>query len=313
MAAKRNPYKKTALTLMHLARDLFLTDPGEGIPTINTYTERFGVSRGIVQNALETLTEDGSIVMEKRGVLGTFLLAKDDERLYAHTGWGAITGSMPIPLTPYFTSLATAVCEVLTDAPVEFSFAYMSGSVKRVDALRSGVYDFMILSKSAAQNYMTEYEDLQLCAELTEAKYCQSYMLYFMDPTKTAIEDGMRVGVDPVCRDQKVLTEILCRDKQVEIVEFPFIGFEDVVRSGRIDCTVFRDVGWRADVDTLNCRMVPLEDIPGFSSDETTTPVVLVQKSNYGIDRLLHKYLRVPEISRIQQEVLDGRRTMKFY
>ena len=96
---------------MHMARDLFLTDTGEKIPTINEYTELFGVSRGIVQNALETLTEDGSITMEKRGVLGTFLVSKDDEKLYAHTGWGAITGSMPIPLTPYFTSLATAVCE----------------------------------------------------------------------------------------------------------------------------------------------------------------------------------------------------------
>lgn len=313
MAAKPNIYKKTALTLMHMARDLFLTDAGEWIPTINEYTERFGVSRGIVQNALETLTQDGSITMEKRGVLGTFLLAKDDERLYSHTGWGAITGSMPIPLTPYFTSLATAVCEVLTDVPVEFSFAYMSGSVKRVDALRNGVYDFMILSKSAALTHMANHEDLQLCAELTGAQYCQSYMLYFMDPEKSTIEEGMRVGVDPVCMDQKVLTEILCKGKRVEIVEFPFIGFEDVVRSGRIDCTVFRDVGWREDADTLDCRIVPLEEIPGFSRDETTTPVVLVRKENYGIDRLLHKYLRVPEISRIQQEVLDGRRTMKFY
>ena len=41
--------------------------------------------------------------------------------------------------------------------------------------------------------------------------------------------------------------------------------------------------------------------------------MVLVRKGNYGIDRLLKKYLNIPEISRIQQEVLDGRRSMKFY
>ena len=312
-AANLSMYKKSALTLMHMARDLFLTDTGEKIPTILEYTEMFGVSRGIVQSALEVLTEDGSITMEKRGVLGTFLVSKDDEKLFDHTGWGAITGGMPIPLTPYFTSLATAVCEVLSEAPVDFAFAYMSGSVKRVEALRDGVYDFVTMARSAAQVYLETYDDLELCTELTGSQYCQEYMLYFMDPSKSAIEDGMRVGVDPVCMDQKVLTEKLCRGKAVEIVEFPFIGFEDIVRSGKIDCTIFRDLGWNAKAETLGIRAVPLTGIEGFGQEDTNTPVVLVRKGNYGIDRLLKKYLNIPEISRIQQEVLDGRRSMKFY
>lgn len=313
MAANRNLYKKSTLAQMYMARDLFLTEPGGRIPTISEYTEKLGVSRGIVQNALEALTADGSIVMEKRGVLGTFLLETEPDRLYRHTGWGTITGSMPIPLTPHFTSLATAVCEVLSEAPVDFSFAYMSGSVKRVGALRSGVYDFMILSRSAAQTHMMQHHDLEICAELSGSLYCQEYMVYFMDPAKSSIQDGMRVGVDPVCMDQKVLTEKLCEGKNVEIVEFPFIGFEDIVRSGRIDCTVFRGVGWNVEAEKLGIRGVPLTGIEGFSSEETNTPVVLVQKENYGIDRLLKKYLYVDEISRIQKEVLDGSRTMKFY
>ena len=213
MTANLRMYKKSALAQMHMARDMFLAEPGERIPTISEYTERLGVSRGIVQNGLEALTADGSISMEKRGVLGTFLSEKNPEQLYRHTGWGPITGSMPIPLTPHFTSLATAVCEVLSAAPVEFSFAYMSGSVKRVAALRSGVYDFMILSKSAAQTHMAEHDDLEICAELVGAVYSQEYMIFFMDSSKSTIEDGMRVGVDPVCMDQKVLTEKLCEGK----------------------------------------------------------------------------------------------------
>ena len=313
MAANVSMYKKSVQAEMHMARDMFLTEPGERIPTISEYTERLGVSRGVVQNAMEVLTADGSITMEKRGVLGTFLSEKNKELLYSHTGWGAITGSMPIPMTPHFTSLATAVCEVLSEAPVDFSFAYMSGSVKRVEALRSGVYDFMVSSRSAAMTHMMEYDDLEICTELTGSMYCQDYMLFFTDRSKSAIEDGMRIGVDPVCKDQKVLTEKLCRGKQVEIVEFPFIGFEDIIRSGTIDCTVFRGVGWNTDAEKLGMRAVPLGNIEGFSSEETNTPVVLIQKGNYGIDRLLKKYLDLAEISRIQQEVLCGQRSMKFY
>ena len=52
-------YKKSVLITMYMARDLFLTEPGERIPTISEYTQTFGVSRGIVQNALEELTACG--------------------------------------------------------------------------------------------------------------------------------------------------------------------------------------------------------------------------------------------------------------
>ena len=298
---------------MCLARDLFLMDMGEKLPTINEYTEALGVSRGIVQNALDFLEESGVIVVEKRGVLGTFLISRDEEKLYSHTGWGVISGSMPIPLTPYFTSLATAVCEVLADAPVEFSFAYMSGSVKRVEALRSGVYDFMVASESAALTHMKEHPELAICAELTGAQYCQEYMLYFTDPSKTEIEDGMRIGVDPVCMDQKVLTDRLCQGKNVEIVEFPFIGFKDIISSGRIDATVFRGISWNSELETLGLSIVPLNHIEGFEKEKTNTPVVMVRKDNYGIDRLIKKYMDTEKAAVIQQEVLDGRRAMKFY
>ena len=185
--------------------------------------------------------------------------------------------------------------------------------MKRVEALKRGVYDFMILSKSAALTHMAESDELEICADLTGSQYCQEYMLYFMDPSKRVIEDGMRVGLDPVCMDQKVLTEKLCEGKKVEIVEFPFIGFEDIVRSGRIDCTVFRGVGWNTDAEKLGLGAVPLTEIEGFSAEETNTPVVLVRKNDYGTGRLLKKYFDGAEISRIQKEVLAGSRTMKFY
>ena len=85
-------YKKSALITMYMARDLFLTVPGERIPTISEYTRNFDVSRGIVQNALEELTADGCIATEKRGVLGTFLVHADRTLLFSRTGWGSCSG-----------------------------------------------------------------------------------------------------------------------------------------------------------------------------------------------------------------------------
>ena len=189
----------------------------------------------------------------------------------------------------------------------------MSGSVKRIEALSSGVYDFVVLSGSAARVHLEEHPELAICTELTGTQYCREYMLYFTDPSKKEIEDGMRIGVDPVCMDQKVLTDILCEGKDVEIVEFPFIGFGDVIRRGRIDCAVFRTIGPEQELERLNLNCVPLEGIEGFEKEKTNTPVVVVRKDNYGIDRLIKKYLDTEKAGTIQREVLDGCRAMKFY
>ena len=65
-------YKKSGLMRMNIARDFYLMDPGGRIPTILEYTEQFSVSRGIVQNAIRQLEEDGCIAIEKRGSRARF-------------------------------------------------------------------------------------------------------------------------------------------------------------------------------------------------------------------------------------------------
>ena len=314
MTENLNMYKKSGLILMNMARDLFLAEPDEQIPTIYDYTQRFSVSRGIVQSAIERLQEDGGIGLEKRGVKGTFLRQRDFSKLHPFTGWSAVTGTMPVPLNPLLTSLATGICQVMNKAPFPFSFAYVSGSEKRLEALERGIYDFIVLSKSAAQLYLERDPELVLCAELPGSVYSLGYVVYFTDTGKHAIEDGMRVGIDPTCLDQKVLTERLCAGKKVELVEFPFIGFEDLVRDSRVDCVVYRSVGWKGGPElTPLLREEALPEVPGFSEEETVTPVILVRKENYGMDRLLRKYMDTAAVRQIQKQVLDGSRAMKFY
>lgn len=314
MAANSNIYKKSALTRMQVARDLYLTKLGDRIPGIQEYAEKLSVSRGVVQQALEVVTEDKSVTIEKRGVKGSFLVAAEYKRLYEHTGWGAITGTMPIPLNSYFTGLATAVCEELKISEIPFSFAYMSGSQKRVEALENEVCDFMILTKSAAKLHMEESDHFEICTEMKGSLYSPEYVIYFTDPEKFSIEDGMRVGVDHACMDQRALTEHVCKGKNVEFVEFPFIGFQDVITEGKVDCLVYRKY---ESINTLaenyGVHDVPIEQVEGFDLEAITTPVVMIRKENYGIDRLLKRCLNVAEICEIQRQVLEGTRSMRIY
>lgn len=297
---------------MNIARDFFALQVGDRIPTIFEYTEKFSASRGIVQNAIAELEAAGCVSIDKKGVKGTYLTAIDYDLLYPFTNWGSITGTMPVPLNSYLASLTTAVCEQMDKAPFPFSFAYVTGSEKRMEAMKSMMYDFMIASQSAAQIYLEKYDFLNVCATLKECIYSSDYAICFLDPQKKQIEDGMRVGIDPTSCDQATLTRRLCSGHSVEFVNFPYISIEDLIKKRRVDCVVYRIGDW-SNVDNIPLSIVKPQPVPGFSDEEARAPVVLTHKDNYGIDRLLGQYLDGEELQRIQTEVLMGRRSVKFY
>lgn len=298
--------------MMNLARDLFTIQQGERIPTILEYTERLSVSRGIVQNAINQLVEDGCIQIEKKGVKGTFLVGADYEKLYIRTNWGSITGTMPVPLNPFLSSLSTAVCAEMERAPFPFSFAYVTGSEKRLEMLKEMMYDFIIVSQSTAQIYLEKYDFVSNCISLKGCVYSPEFVTYFFDSSKREIEDGMRVGIDPKSLDQAMITRKLCEGKHVSFVEFPYIAFEDLIMGCRVDCVVYRALDWSTDL-SFQSNVVKAVGVNGFSDDETRTPVLLVHKDNYGIERLLRQYLDRKRAGEVQREVLNGKRAVRFY
>lgn len=303
---------------MNIARDFYLMNPGERIPTILEYTERFSVSRGIVQNAIRQLEEEGCISIEKRGVKGTFLREKDDKRLYAYTGWGSVTGTMPLPLSINLTSLATALGEQLEDAEFPFSFAYITGSERRLFALEQMMYDFIVVTRATALHYLDSCDFVRECITLSDCSYASDFVLYFLDRTKHEIEDGMRIAVDMNCRDQWELTQLLCRGKNVEFVPFPYISFENLVRKKVADCVVYRllDIGTQRGSTTIqeaDLHAEPIRVEGAFSSGDGRVPVVLVNRENYGMDRLLQRYIDPGRAGVIQQAVISGEKSYKLY
>lgn len=310
---RTNYYKKSGIIMMNIARDLFSLEKGDRLPTILEYTEKFQVSRGIVQNALSVLEQKGCIVTEKRGVKGTFLQFVDPVKLYPYTNFGSITGTMPVPLTSVFSSLTTAICEQMDKAPFPFCFAYVSGSEKRLEMMQAQMYDFMIVSRYTAKEYIKKYDFINPCMLLQDCIYAQKFSLYFFDKTKKEIEDGMRVGIDMTSIDQREITKALCRDKKVEIIEIPIISFEDMLHTKNLDCVVYRSLEWRrVKPDEINECPLP-EKVGSISLDETQIPVILTNKENYGIEKLLQKYISNEGTKEVQSEVLEGKRGVKFY
>ena len=303
-------YKKTGLATINIARDFYTMQPGDRVPTIAEYTQRFEVSRGIVQKAIATLEEDACIQTQKNGVKGTFVTGIDYEKLYPYTNWGSLTGTMPVPMTISFSSLTTAICEEMEKSPFPFSFAYVTGSEKRLAALKEMIYDFIIVSKSSAERYLSENDFLERAIELTGCVYSEPYVLYFLDDQKTEIEDGMRMAVDCNSIDQYTISQKLCEGKDVAFVQTPYASFSELLVKKNVDCFIYRRDGWYNNFQPdLNQRVV---ELPGYPLEEVTTPVILINRENYGFKKLLCQYITVEKTHEIQEKVISGVCAVKF-
>lgn len=304
-------YKKTGLATINIARDFYTMQPGDRVPTIAEYTQRFEVSRGIVQKAIATLEEDACIQTQKNGVKGTFVTGIDYEKLYPYTNWGSLTGTMPVPMTLSFSSLTTAICEEMEKSPFPFSFAYVTGSEKRLAALKEMIYDFIIVSKSSAERYLSENDFLERAIELTGCIYSEPYVLYFLDDSKTEIEDGMRMAVDRNSFDQYAISKKLCEGKNVDFVQTPYAGFSELLVKKNVDCFIYRQDGWGTSYQPdLSQRVV---ELPGYPLEEVTTPVILINRENYGFKKLLSQYITVEKTHEIQEKVISGECAVKFF
>jgi DNA-binding transcriptional regulator YhcF (GntR family) len=300
-------YKKSWLINTCIARDLIGFSVGDKLPTIQAFTQTLNSSRGIVQKALEELQRNGGIVLEKRGKLGTFIGAVNQEALFRLGELEYITATMPSPVTKEFAGLATGVCDVMQNSPAPFNFAFIHGAGTRAAALSRTTYDFAITSRASAKRLIAQYPDLDIILSLDGCVYSPPFVLCCSRPGVKTIFEGAVFGVDPNSPDHFFLTKCLCKGKKVRIIERPYITCRALFLSGEIDFLVYRDGIWEYD---SKIETIPLED---GGNHDYITPVILVNKKNYNIGNILKSLLNPVTIAEGQSAVLEKRREAQYY
>ncbi len=318
----QSPYRKEWYVGTSIAKGFIGMDTGSRIPTITDYAEAFSCSRGIVQNALTFLEEKHAVVLDKQGKMGTYLASKDENELFRYSGLTHLTASMPPPINSHFTGLATGICSGMSKCPVPFTFAFVQGSENRVQALLSGAYDFVVITKCAAEAYVAQHPELEIAFPFEKCEYSLPYRLYINRPGKTDIEDGMTIAVDPTSLDHTVISKKVCAGKRVQVREMPFLSGVYAFYTGEIDCIVFRD-GFESSTDSLLKFMVKnqrgisheqISEIPiGEANRDMQLPVVLVHRDNYGMSGILKHYIAGDTVGFVQQQVLSGNMVPRFY
>ncbi|WP_371017671.1 GntR family transcriptional regulator YhfZ [Pseudalkalibacillus sp. JSM 102089] len=232
-------YSKNGLAARRIAANLIAIEPGSRIPRVSDFVTETSLGRGTIQGALRLLEEIGAIVLEARGHLGTFLVRTDRELLWDIAGLGSVMGAMPLPYSRKYEGLATGLVQVLEMMKIPFNLAFMRGSSNRIEALKAGRYDFVIVSRLAAELAVRNDARIEMAKTFGNNSYVSGHEIFFSDSKTERIQNGMRVGIDYSSADQHLLTEYEVEGIDVQLIEVNYMQMMEMLKNNEIDAAVW--------------------------------------------------------------------------
>ncbi len=298
---------KNGMATIKLSKELLKYQIGERIPTVSEFSVSLDLVRGTVQNAMKNLTDSKAIEVESRGHMGTFLIRKNMKLLLEFSGNKTLVGAMPLPYSKRYEGLASGLITAMENSyNIPINMAYMRGAMNRVSMLFQKRYDFAVISRFAAEEFIKKGENIEIVIGFGSNSYLSNHVIMFHDPKAKEIKDGMRIGIDVTSVDQKVLTEKVCEGKKVEYVSTEYSCLIEKIVSGEIDATVMN-------VDeTVDKKMkINTQMIPNISTDNTEA-VIVVSKDEDEFAYVLKELIDINTVLTIQKAVMEGTITPSY-
>ncbi|WP_086312708.1 hypothetical protein A5821_000292 [Enterococcus sp. 7F3_DIV0205] len=295
---------KTGKAIQQLSGELILLSEGSRMPVISEFQEKYGMSRGTVQNALNYLKEEKIIHTVSQGRQGTILTTIDYQRLQKIVIEGPIRGTMPLPYSKTYEGFATGLYEVFQRAEIPLSMAYVRGSKDRMDLTSEKTMHFSIVSKLAALQAIAEENKLEIFKDFGPRSYLSNHVMIFSNPKSSKIENHMRVGIDHNSYDQQILTENATVGKKVEFIEVPSHQLIYSLEQGLIDVGI-----WNYDeikdrkLDHLNYQFLE----GSVEDDLSSTAVCVIHKDNLLLKKILMSVIDETKILSVQKQVIEGK------
>ncbi|WP_279073517.1 GntR family transcriptional regulator YhfZ, partial [Amedibacillus dolichus] len=219
----------------------------------------------------------------------------------------AIVGVMPLPYSKRYEGFATGIIVALEnqyDLPV--SLAYMRGAKNRVSMLLSNRYDFAVISKYAALEMQKQGINISIVKSFGKYSYLSKHIVAFHDANIKEIQDGMKIGVDNDSIDQRNLTEMICKDKNVTFVMMEYTQILQKVALGEIDAAIWNE-------DEITDKLYDINYVSVDAGDELDTEAVIaVDRKKTELIALLDEIIDVDMVLKSQKLVLEGKITPSY-
>lgn len=301
-------YQKLGVIVSKLAEEFLGKSVGERIDSISDYVEKYQVSRGTVQNAINYLKEKNAIQLQNRGHMGTYITGINYQNLQMLCKHKSLQAIMPLPYTKSYQGLATALYEELSE--FDFRLVYSRGANGRIRQVSEGIYQFAVCSELAAEKAIEKNENIKVLLNFGAGSYLTKHVILFKDDNCTQIKEGMRVALDKSSLDQYLITSTLTKDiKGIKFVNIRADQTIAAILAGTIDAGV-----WNYDdiieKGYINIHMEPIPD--EIDSSKLSSAVIVIQKDNEALEKLLLKYIDKRRVKKIQNEVKAGKRVPNY-
>lgn len=282
-----------------LALEFLGLKPGDAISTITQYQEKFGSSRGSIQIALKEMQMEKVVSLKSQGAHGTKIIGLDYDSLLRMLDIDTVIGAMPVPYHLRQEGLATAFMQSFHNAPFRFACSYNQGSLKRIKGLINNSYDFIILSKMAADYYKNIY-DFKEVLQLADGSYSAPHVWVVRKGIKS-IEPDMKVGIDRSSYDQYFLVNKATQNMRLNFVDIRFPSVVSNILNGSIDAAV-----WNLDMmDTFQSTQVDIIDSFPHVDDERAA-VVVCKPGRGDMIKIIKDYVKPLVIQNLQEQVMAG-------
>lgn len=295
-----NYISKEGTALINVARYLITSQIGERLRTIDSLSEEFSISVGLIQKALTTLENDSSIRLRKQGRNGTFIEHLNFDLLAKRAGLSHVVCAMPLPYTKHYEGLASGLKAQLGDLPLYF--AHMRGADARAQCLKSGVHDIAIVSRLAAKELL---DGIKMAVDLGENSYSLEHKLICREGEFSQIK---RVGVDPSSPDQRILTKRAFENQDVEVVNINYANCLTLLMEGVIDAVVWLPEA--LDMNRFGLEEKSLHHIPECQA--ASQAVMLIRKDAHHINALLENLLDINQLLQHQRQVITSEITPSY-
>ncbi|HEX6655837.1 MAG TPA: YhfZ family protein [Candidatus Limnocylindria bacterium] len=286
-----------------LARRLLTSEPPPTrMPTVRQLASEHRSSLASIHIAIGRLEEAGAIVVERRGRLGAFLVARSVGRLWAATDGGPLVVSLPLASSPRYEALATAIKQLLVRSGLEVFLIFVRGSRQRLQAVREGRCHLAVMSSFAASQ-LCEPDD-EIVVELGPNSYNTGHRVFY--PTPKAGEQPARVIVDRHSADQQLITALEFGGTDVQLIPAMTAQITRLLSNGQADAAV-----WTTD-EMEATRLGGIHDRPlspavrANVGDRDTRAALVCQANAAGVLRAVTAFIEPAEFAQLQADVMSG-------
>src|SRR5699024_903760 len=232
-------YQKTGMAIEQIANEVYQLKKGERVPSISDFQQRFFLSRGTVQNALNFLKKEQGIKLKSKGHMGTYIEEIDYSILQKYIISNQISGTMPLPYSKTYEGLATGLVLSFLEEEIKLNIAYIRGSEERIHMIERSIFDFAVVSRFAAEDMVKAGKEIEIVISFKEHSYLSRHVLLFQSGIDSELRDGLRVGIDYDSFDHTFLTNQIMKNYDIEFIDLPGSQLVHSIREAQIDVAVW--------------------------------------------------------------------------